>query len=81
MQDMLPGVLSTVLTLLGLTVANSSEDPIEYFMTMNSSVLHSSSGLLMSRGAGIGYRVQYDILGRRFDTSYPTGGYDVSGDQ
>ncbi|GJS78444.1 hypothetical protein Tco_0728325 [Tanacetum coccineum] len=27
------------------------------------------------------YRIQYDDLGRRFDTSYPTGGYGVSGDQ
>ncbi|GJT56125.1 hypothetical protein Tco_0991179 [Tanacetum coccineum] len=26
-------------------------------------------------------RIQYAVLGRRFDTSYPTGGYDVSGDQ
>ncbi|GKE47784.1 hypothetical protein Tco_1479042, partial [Tanacetum coccineum] len=27
------------------------------------------------------YRIQYAVLGRRFDTSYPTGGYDVSCDQ
>ncbi|GKF65119.1 hypothetical protein Tco_0191636, partial [Tanacetum coccineum] len=26
-------------------------------------------------------RIQYAVLGRRFDTSYPTGGYGVSGDQ
>ncbi|GJW63903.1 hypothetical protein Tco_0115787 [Tanacetum coccineum] len=26
-------------------------------------------------------RIQYVVLGRRFDTSYPTGGYGVSGDQ
>ncbi|GJZ16913.1 hypothetical protein Tco_0553036 [Tanacetum coccineum] len=25
------------------------------------------------------YRIQYAVLGRRFDTSYPTGGYGVSG--
>ncbi|GKD40435.1 hypothetical protein Tco_1260642 [Tanacetum coccineum] len=26
-------------------------------------------------------KTQYAVLGRRFDTSYPTGGYGVSGDQ
>ncbi|GJV92954.1 hypothetical protein Tco_1540767 [Tanacetum coccineum] len=26
-------------------------------------------------------RIQYAVLGRRFDTSYPTGGYGVSSDQ
>ncbi|GJQ98357.1 hypothetical protein Tco_0009496 [Tanacetum coccineum] len=26
-------------------------------------------------------KTQYAVLGRRFDMSYPTGGYDVSGDQ
>ncbi|GJR39383.1 hypothetical protein Tco_1215067 [Tanacetum coccineum] len=26
-------------------------------------------------------RIQYAIMGRRFDTSYPTGGYGVSSDQ
>ncbi|GKE21183.1 hypothetical protein Tco_1432695 [Tanacetum coccineum] len=26
------------------------------------------------------YRIQYAVLCRRFDTSYPTGGYGVSGD-
>ncbi|GJY29189.1 hypothetical protein Tco_0404956 [Tanacetum coccineum] len=26
-------------------------------------------------------RIQYAVLGRRFDTSYPTGGYGISGDQ
>ncbi|GJZ48325.1 hypothetical protein Tco_0602157 [Tanacetum coccineum] len=29
----------------------------------------------------LGCRIQYAVLGRRFDTSYPTGGYGVSGDQ
>ncbi|GJX05940.1 hypothetical protein Tco_0193872 [Tanacetum coccineum] len=53
MQDMLPGVLSTILILLGLTLMNSSSLPIECRMTMNSLVLHSSSGLSMSRRAGI----------------------------
>ncbi|GKB44742.1 hypothetical protein Tco_0889684 [Tanacetum coccineum] len=105
MQDMLPGVISTVLTLLGPTVTNSSSFPTKCRTTVNSSVLHSSSGLSISRQAGIGllnvstpYRVygirrivreqirrldcktQYDVLSRRCDTSYPTGGYGVSGD-
>ncbi|GKG31134.1 hypothetical protein Tco_0423622, partial [Tanacetum coccineum] len=26
-------------------------------------------------------RIQYVVLGRRFDMSYPTGGYGISGDQ
>ncbi|GKD88119.1 hypothetical protein Tco_1363626, partial [Tanacetum coccineum] len=26
-------------------------------------------------------KTQYAVLSRRFDTSYPTGGYGVSGDQ
>ncbi|GKA91255.1 hypothetical protein Tco_0813125 [Tanacetum coccineum] len=54
MQDMLPGVLSTVLILLGSTVTNSSSLPIECRMTVNSSVLQSSSGLSMLRQAWIG---------------------------
>ncbi|GJW93271.1 putative reverse transcriptase domain-containing protein [Tanacetum coccineum] len=49
MQDMLPGVLSTVLILLGPTLTNSSSSPIECRTTVNSSVLHKSSGLFMSR--------------------------------
>ncbi|GJV54833.1 retrovirus-related pol polyprotein from transposon TNT 1-94, partial [Tanacetum coccineum] len=49
MQDMLPGVLSIVLVLLGPTVMNSSSMPIECHTTVNSSVLHSSFGLSMSR--------------------------------
>nr|GEW67415.1 hypothetical protein [Tanacetum cinerariifolium] len=91
MQDMLPGVLSTLLISLGLTVMNSSSLPIECHTTVNSSVLHSSSGLSMSWRAGIEYvelfeerirrldcRTQYAILGKRFDTSYPTGRYGIS---
>ncbi|GKA83123.1 hypothetical protein Tco_0789871 [Tanacetum coccineum] len=54
MQDMLPGVLLTVLIFLGLTVTNSSSLPIECRMTVNSLVLRSSSGLSMSWRAGIG---------------------------
>ncbi|GKA51127.1 hypothetical protein Tco_0744323 [Tanacetum coccineum] len=27
------------------------------------------------------YKTQHVVLGRRFDTSYPIGGYNVSGDQ
>ncbi|GJS46955.1 hypothetical protein Tco_0597076 [Tanacetum coccineum] len=54
MQDMLPGVRLTILILLGLTVMNSSLVPIECRMTVNSSVLHRSSGLSMSRREGIG---------------------------
>ncbi|GJW96989.1 hypothetical protein Tco_0178797 [Tanacetum coccineum] len=54
MQDMLPGVLSTVLTFLGPTVTNSSSLPIECRTTVNSSVLHSLSGLSISLQAGIG---------------------------
>ncbi|GJQ97809.1 hypothetical protein Tco_0008948 [Tanacetum coccineum] len=101
MQDMLPGVLSIVLILLGPTVTNSSSLPIECRMTVNSSVLHSLSGLSMSRSVEYQYAVLYSqntpyyfkeqihrldcriqcvVLGRRFDTSYPTGGYGVSGD-
>ncbi|GJS09518.1 hypothetical protein Tco_0366314 [Tanacetum coccineum] len=53
MQDMMPGVLSIVLTLLGPMVINSSSLPIECRMTMNSSVLHSSSGLSILRQAEI----------------------------
>ncbi|GJX84539.1 uncharacterized mitochondrial protein-like protein [Tanacetum coccineum] len=100
MQDMLPGVLSIVLILLGPTVTNSSSLPIECRMTVNSSVLHSLSGLSMSRSIECQYAVlnsqntpycleeqirrldcktQYAVLGRRFDTSYLTGGYGVSG--
>nr|GFB60921.1 hypothetical protein [Tanacetum cinerariifolium] len=26
-------------------------------------------------------KIQYVVMGRRFDKSYPTGGYGVSGDQ
>nr|GEY24969.1 hypothetical protein [Tanacetum cinerariifolium] len=54
MQDMLPRVRFTVLILLGLTVTNSSQVPIECRTTVNSSVLYSSSGLSMSWRAGIG---------------------------
>ncbi|GJW41262.1 hypothetical protein Tco_0067107 [Tanacetum coccineum] len=61
MQDMLPGVLSTVLTLFGPTVTNSSSLPIECRMTVNSSVLHSSSRLSISRQAGIGIG-EYSLL-------------------
>ncbi|GJW96807.1 hypothetical protein Tco_0178615 [Tanacetum coccineum] len=116
MQDMLLGVLSIVLTLLGPMVINTSSLPIECRMTVNSSVLHSSSGLSMLRQAWIvtsppsmplkalSYNIfknsspisslefviigesiccldsktQYIVLTRRFDTSYPTGGYGVS---
>ncbi|GJY80612.1 hypothetical protein Tco_0493363 [Tanacetum coccineum] len=53
MQDMLLGVLSTVLTLFGPTITNSSSFPIECRMTMNSSVLQSSSELSMPKWAGI----------------------------
>ncbi|GKB54499.1 hypothetical protein Tco_0905252 [Tanacetum coccineum] len=108
MQDMLPGVLSIVLILLGPTVTNSSSLPIECRTTVNSSVLHSSFGLSMSRLVpcwaittfskmeGIVSKIskielllyqmtntQYSIglnTPDRFDTSYPTGGYGVSGD-
>ncbi|GJZ68972.1 hypothetical protein Tco_0632522, partial [Tanacetum coccineum] len=27
------------------------------------------------------FRIQYAVLGKRFDRSYPTGGYGVSDDQ
>nr|GEU29285.1 hypothetical protein [Tanacetum cinerariifolium] len=37
-------------------VTNSSQVPIERHMTVNSSVLHKLSGLLMSRRAGIGHQ-------------------------
>ncbi|GJZ49396.1 hypothetical protein Tco_0603586 [Tanacetum coccineum] len=150
MQNMMSEVLSIVLTLLGPTVTNFSSLPIECRMTVNSSVLHSSSGFSISRlgilihsvnsstfamlsvtsppsmplkalscnifrnsslifssevviifllNASTSYRVygirhiigeqirrldcktQYAVLSKRFDTSYPTGGYGVSGDQ
>ncbi|GJS11291.1 hypothetical protein Tco_0368087 [Tanacetum coccineum] len=90
MQDMLPGVLSIVLTLLGPTVTNSSSLPIECRTTMNSSVLHSLLnvstpyrvyGICHIVGEQIrrlDYKTQYVVLSRRFDTSYPTGGYGLS---
>ncbi|GJW86571.1 hypothetical protein Tco_0161911 [Tanacetum coccineum] len=61
MQDMLLGVLSTVLILLGPTVTNSSSLPVECRMTVNSSVLHSSSGLSMLRRAWISIG-EYSLL-------------------
>ncbi|GKC80508.1 hypothetical protein Tco_1131282, partial [Tanacetum coccineum] len=61
MQDMLPGVLSIVLILLGPTVTNSSSSPIECRMTVNSSPLHRSSGLSMLRRVGIGIG-EYSLL-------------------
>ncbi|GJY59402.1 hypothetical protein Tco_0459294 [Tanacetum coccineum] len=108
MQDMDPKVFPQVSYLLGLMVMNSSFVPIQYRMTLNSSDLHTSSGLLTSysMGTGIGgeywssgilllqntpycleeqircldCRDQYVVLSRRVDTSYPTGGYDISVD-
>ncbi|GJW48281.1 hypothetical protein Tco_0079927 [Tanacetum coccineum] len=95
MQDMLPGVLSTVLILLGPTLTNSSSLPIECRMTVNSSVLHSSSGSVECQYAVLilhnspycleeqirclDSKTQYAVLSRKLDTSYPTGGYGVSG--
>ncbi|GKB19713.1 hypothetical protein Tco_0853636 [Tanacetum coccineum] len=52
MQDMLPGVLSIVLILLGLTLMNSSSLPIECRMTVNSLVLHNSSGVVDVAASG-----------------------------
>ncbi|GJZ51002.1 hypothetical protein Tco_0605517 [Tanacetum coccineum] len=53
MQDILPGVFFTVLTLLGPTVVNSSSFPIKCQMTVNSLVFQSSSDLLMLKWAEI----------------------------
>nr|GEX34546.1 hypothetical protein [Tanacetum cinerariifolium] len=73
-----------------LKLMNSSQVPMKCHTTVNSSVLYSSSGLSLSWRARIEYavsfgrtytlldcKIQYAVLGRRFDTSYPTGGYDV----
>ncbi|GJZ46206.1 hypothetical protein Tco_0593802, partial [Tanacetum coccineum] len=92
MQDMLPRVISTVLILLGPTVTNSSSLPIECRMTVNSLVLHSSFGscdhlpyrsywirrIVVKQIRRLDSKTQYAVLIRRFDTSYPTGGYGVS---
>ncbi|GJR29392.1 hypothetical protein Tco_1105624 [Tanacetum coccineum] len=66
MQDMLPGVLSTVLILLGPTIMNPSSSPIECCTTVNHLVLHKSSGLSMSRWARCSGYCRIKELVKRF---------------
>ncbi|GJV91265.1 hypothetical protein Tco_1539078 [Tanacetum coccineum] len=58
---------------------NTPYRSVEYQYTVL--ILQNTSYFLEKQIRRLDCRIQYAVLGRRFDTSYPTGGYGVSGDQ